>query len=396
MKILFVNEKAGFFGGVEQNIYDSALALEKRGHELSIAYGEKCRDLETMILPFKFSVLCPELNAVSSNGIVSDRLNSLTNDLKPDVIYIHKIPSINLLKNFIGKIRTVRMVHDHNLCCPRHHKYFFFNNRICNKPVGWFCYADLGFLKKNPGSPLKVGFKSIANVKKEIHANANIDKLIVGSSYMKKELEINGINSSKIITISPTYALTSNKPATPIPNNNTILFVGQLIKGKGVDILLNALSLVKEKFYLKIAGAGNAKESLKLLTEQLNLTKNVEFLEWIPPDKISELYQRARIVVVPSRWPEPFGMVGVEAMRAGRPVVATDSGGIPDWLHNNKNGLISEASNPKNLAANIDILLKDFEKCKKMGETGMQMAKDLFSPDSCAEKLESALKGETL
>ena len=131
MKILFVNEKAGFFGGVEQNIYDSALALEKKGHELSIAYGEKCRDLETMTLPFKFPVLCPELSAFPNKNIQSGKLDSLINDLKPDVIYVHKLPSIKLLENFIGKIRIVRMVHDHDLCCPRRHKYFFFNNKYC-------------------------------------------------------------------------------------------------------------------------------------------------------------------------------------------------------------------------------------------------------------------------
>jgi len=396
MKILFVNEKAGFFGGVEQNIYDSALALEKRGHELFIAYGEECRDLKTMTSPFKSSTLCPELNGFLSKNIKSNELNYLINDLKPDAIYVHKLPSINLLKNFIGNIRIVRMVHDHNLCCPRRHKYFFFNNRICNKPVGIFCYIDLGFLKKDSESPIKVGFKSISSAKKEIYKNAEIDKLIVGSSYMKNELQINGINPSKIVVIPPTYALISNKPATPLPNTNTILFVGQLIKGKGVDILLHALTHVKEKFQLKIAGSGNAKEGLQKLAMELDLGENVEFLEWIPPDKIAELYQWARIVAVPSRWPEPFGMVGVEAMRSGRPVVATNSGGIPDWLHDNKNGLISEESNPKKLAANIDILLKDFDKCKKMGETGLQMTKKLFVPDECAKKLEYALKGDNL
>ncbi len=255
---------------------------------------------------------------------------------------------------------------------------------------------DLGFLKKNHDSPFKVGIKSITDVKKEIRANANIDKLIVGSSYMKKEIEINGIQTSKIVTIPPTYASISNKSITPLPKTNTILFVGQLIKGKGVDILLKALTLVKEKFQLKIAGAGNAKESLKLLSEQLDLTDKVEFLEWIPPNKISELYQWARLIAVPSRWPEPFGMVGVEAMRACRPVVATDSGGISDWLHHNENGLLSEASNPKELAVNIETLLNDYDKCKKMGEAGLLISKELFSPQNCAEKLEAALKGETL
>ncbi len=396
MKILFVNEKAGFFGGVEQNIYDSALALEKRGHELYFAYGEECRDLETMTAPFKSSVLCSELNVNPSKNFNSNDIELLINDLKPDVIYIHKLFSVKLLDKFIGKIRTVRMIHDHDLCCPRRHKYFFFNKRICNKPVGWFCFLDLGFIKKNPASKFKIGFKCILKVKKEIKNNKNIDKLIVGSSYMKNELQMNGINSSKIITIPPTYAPVSNEPATPVPDTNTILFVGQLIKGKGVDILLEALSFVNEKFHLKIAGAGNAKEELKVLAQKLGLDENVEFLEWVPPDKISELYKWARIIAVPSRWPEPFGMVGVEAMRVGRPVVAANSGGIPDWLHNNKNGLISDPTDPKQLAGNLDILLKDIDKCRKMGENGSQMAKELFSPDDCAGKLESALKGDEL
>ena len=85
------------------------------------------------------------------------------------------------------------------------------------------------------------------------------------------------------------------------------------------------------------------------------------------------------VVVIPSRWPEPFGMVGVEAMLRERPVLGADVGGIPDWLIHGKNGLLFPSNDAKALYEAMNSLVSDLKRAKTMGKNGKLMAEDLFS-----------------
>jgi glycosyltransferase involved in cell wall biosynthesis len=85
----------------------------------------------------------------------------------------------------------------------------------------------------------------------------------------------------------------------------------------------------------------------------------VTFAGWVPHHALESYYARAAVCVVPSRWPEPFGMVGVEAMARGRPVVAFAVGGIPDWLDDGVTGILAPEADTAALGAAIATLLGD-------------------------------------
>jgi glycosyltransferase involved in cell wall biosynthesis len=379
VRILFVNEKCGYFGGVEQNVAATARGLRSRGHTCFLAYGKSTeRNLDSYKSSFEDVFLCAEicLPGEKSSGKSFQEIVRL---VYPDVIYLHKVSRTDYCTPFVNSIRTVRMVHDHDLCCPRRHKYFFHNGLVCRSKAGWRCYLDLAFLEKSASG--SVGAWTTVSIKRkleEMRRNQSLDLLLVGSRFMRDELLQNGFSETKVQILPPMVPLKPEK-VSPVPDEPVILCVAQLVRGKGVDLLLQALKRVSCDFRGIIVGAGNAESDLKALCHDLGLNDRVHFLGWVDNDAIGGYYARARVVVVPSRWPEPFGMIGLEAMHHGRPVVAFEVGGIPDWLEHEITGLIVQEQDVAGFSQALERLLLDRQLAQKLGQRAIIRAQERFS-----------------
>ncbi len=138
-----------------------------------------------------------------------------------------------------------------------------------------------------------------------------------------------------------------------LPQNSEkiVSFVGKLTDFKGVDILIKAAKIVTEKIpevIFALAGNGQLRDDLEKLAKDLGLN-NIYFLGHKNQNQVATLYNLAEVSVVPSRI-EPFGLVALEAMACGTPVVATNAGGLPDFV-NKKVGALVEMNNPEELAS---------------------------------------------
>jgi glycosyltransferase involved in cell wall biosynthesis len=138
------------------------------------------------------------------------------------------------------------------------------------------------------------------------------------------------------------------------------LFVGQILRGKGVDVAVRELAHLPRDTVLDVVGDGAQRGEVEALAAKL-APGRVRFHGYVSAEGVAPHYDAASVVVVPSRWPEPFGMIGVEAMRRGRPVVGADHGGIPEWLEHGTNGLLFEPGSSEGLAAAARALLADPE-----------------------------------
>jgi glycosyltransferase involved in cell wall biosynthesis len=98
------------------------------------------------------------------------------------------------------------------------------------------------------------------------------------------------------------------------------------------------------------------------------------------------------MLVVPSIWPEPFGIVGLEAMTCSKPVVAFDTGGISDWLKDDTNGYLVPVKRADLLAQRIDALLQDRPRAAKMGAEGLRIVRACFSKEQHFDRLLSAFE----
>ena len=391
MKILFVNERCGYFGGVEQNVADTAEGLRARGHECFLAYGEVTwRGASEYKALFDATFSCIEMASGSGNGH-SHALREIAKQVEPDVIYFHKIPELAFGDLLLSEYRTVRMVHDHDLCCPRRHKYFALSGRVCQHPAGWRCWADAAFLTRDRTSRVGVGWVSIGRKVRAMQANYRIDRLLVGSRFMRDELLLNGFGE-RSVQVLPPVVRTVPAPPTPVPQEPRILYVGQLIRGKGVDLLLRALPHLSCEFFATIVGMGNAERKLRAVCHGLGLTPRVHFQGWVDHQELDAYYREAKVVVVPSRWPEPFGMVGLEAMHRARPVVGFGVGGIPDWLEHEVTGLLVPEQDVQGLARALERVLTDTELADTLGKNGHERVLSKYSFERYLDQLESHLQ----
>lgn len=122
-----------------------------------------------------------------------------------------------------------------------------------------------------------------------------------------------------------------------IPRTQELAFLGRLVSDKGADLLLDALSLVKQAGLtpkLTIIGKGVEEANLRQQVERLNLTEQVKFVGAKFDQELAEILNSHQILVVPSRWAEPFGIVAIEGIACGCVVVGSDQGGLTEAIGN--------------------------------------------------------------
>lgn len=152
------------------------------------------------------------------------------------------------------------------------------------------------------------------------------------------------------------------------PNQPVLLFAGRLDPFKGPDVLLQAAAMMQEKAQIVIVGGdltGDSElEALRKLAAQLHISQRVHFLGARPQEELPLLYQAADVTVVPS-YHESFGLVAVESLACGTPVVATRAGGLMTVIRNSETGYLVPRC-PGFFAERLDTLLQNPDLLKKM------------------------------
>lgn len=399
MRILLVNQSWGLSGGQEEYILQVGNGLIERGHEVKLLYG-KFGGQKVGIERGRFKT--DEISGLKSEGVLE-----AARHFRAEVINLQNVFDPGLVRALSREFPTTRFVHDHSGYCPGNSKYFFNSGKICTIATSSVCLVNAYKEKCMTRRP----FLSIQRVRERsswLGALKGLPVLMCNSNYVKGQLVLNGLNSERIVVngLFPGHGLSDQSGSSigsdplartdPQRRGAEILFVGRLFKEKGVDLLLKSCALIKSKFHLNIVGEGWEKERLMELSKQLRIEKRVKFLGFkVGPDLV-DLYRQSDFLVLPSVWPEPFGMVGLEAHLFKKPVIAFNVGGIPDWLENGVNGFLLEEITPMALAERMEILINSPDLAKKMGGSGLKKVENQFNLQRHLDVLEQVyldLKG---
>jgi len=208
-------------------------------------------------------------------------------------------------------------------------------------------------------------------------ANSNATAKTISNVYKIPHKNINTIYLGMDLEIAPITKDLENRRLT----NPTLLLVGGNIQRKGLPIILRALkSLIKEipNLTLQVVGKNQNIDRMKALANKLGVGDYVDFLGWVPPEKIHMYYRQASIFVMPSLM-EGFGLVFLEAMAQGLPVIGGNVGGTSELIKDGENGILVSPGHSASLHDKILSLLTNGDFRKKLIKNGYKTIEKRFA-----------------
>ncbi len=374
MKILYVHERFGALAGAEANAHITATELAARGHAIGILHGPGTGKNEAAwqaTFTQRFA-----LGAGDNAAVVRSALARF----QPDAVYVHKMADLEVIAALVaGGVPLVRMVHDHDIYCMRSYKYNYFTRAICTRPASLYCiFPCLASVVKNSGGGFPLKWVSYSAKKKEIALNQKFRRMVVVTTYMRDELIQNGFDPARIEIHAPVPRMGDPNLRSDFGSRNLIMYAGQIIRGKGVDVLIEALARLDVPFECVILGDGNHRAYCEELAGKLGLADRVHFKGFIPQEELKGYYRECSVVALSSLWPEPIATIGLEVMRYALPVVAFDAGGIKDWLEDGYNGYLVRWMDRDQFAARLKQLLLDKTLARKLGENGLKLVSERY------------------
>jgi glycosyltransferase involved in cell wall biosynthesis len=207
-----------------------------------------------------------------------------------------------------------------------------------------------------------------------------------GKRNWRERFKVRIARSSVNIAVSEAVAAEVGSPCYVIPSpynhsayqqsnygvrRGDLVFVGRLVSDKGVDVALRALALLKPvglKPHLTIIGDGPERNALAALVGKLGISDQVTFTGIIPATEVANILNQHKILLVPSLWKEPFGLVAVEGIACGCVVIGSSGGGLPEAI--GPCGVVFPNGDVAMLAQQIRHLLMDSAKLKELQNAG--------------------------
>lgn len=236
--------------------------------------------------------------------------------------------------------------------------------------------------------------KTTAKRKIKYFALSNADLFLCYTQKAKQSLVKENVDESKIRVVRLGVDLKKFKPGRKKQNQTLkILFVGRLVKEKGVMDLLRAFINLKSEGFknlkLDFIGKGDLKNEMEKKIKSVGLTNEIRIINKTYQDMPS-VYQKADIFVLPSKktntWEEQYGMVLVEAMASGLPIIASKSGAIPKILGNI--GLYFQEGNINELTRALKFLINNPSLQLELGKMGRERVEKLFDCQKTAREIE--------
>ncbi|MEY4723660.1 MAG: hypothetical protein RLZZ324_1173 [Candidatus Parcubacteria bacterium] len=389
MRIIHANKYWYPKGGADRYALDLAALQEKHGDETAPFAMADERDRKSPWARFFVSPVQTEKVRFDWSGVKTAlrsvwsleaawKFGDLLRAFKPDVVHVHNVyrqisPSILPVAARRG-VPIVMTVHDYALVAPNYSLYH--DGAICEvtKPDRFWQAAEHRCVKGSGTASALVALEM--SVHRALGVWDHVGKFIAPSRFVESLLTEYGIDAGRITHVPHPIDASAWEPSY---EGAYALFVGRLVEEKGVETLIRAAAAVRD-VPVRIVGTGPQEAQLKALAKKLG-ADNVHFMGALHGDDLRAAYAGARFVVVPSRWYEVFGLIVLEAYASGKPVVATQIGGLAELVLDGDTGRFVSAGDEDDLAAVLLELWSDPAICEAMGRAGRAWVETDFTPE---------------
>lgn len=251
---------------------------------------------------------------------------------KADVVHLH-----SQLHTYDGiPAAAVLTAHEHTSHCPSGARYLPRTRTVCERtPSLLACLCGTYLDRCGSRNPARFRERSLLTRKsRDFHGHWVAPASFTRDWLLRIEFEPRRV-----------HLVHNPNPFTPpieypsAPEGRTVLFLGRLVQNKGCDVLIRAMASLPDT-RLVILGDGPELGSLQALAADCAVSDRCEFRGWTPSAEVRKACKSSTVLAIPSLWPEPFGLVALEAASAHLPVVASAVGGIPDIVHHGRTGLL--------------------------------------------------------
>ena len=400
MRILFISDlyPPYYVGGYELRCQETAEEISRRGHDVFVltskwgidrariegniyrllsidptsGLGSRVNSFDPFRLIKRFSQLKWAYNCRKNYRITRRIISSL----KPDVVYVWNMAHLGINPIIAAQDRGIPT--------------------IFSIGIDWLCSIkkDLYF---EPRNFIRKYREMISGIKD--FQTLDLRHLITNSEALKQEYIKNGFPEKDIVVIPRgirTKILVDSGPQKTSHNYDAIrlLYVGRVCHDKAPDDAIKAIALLDGRvgdrnLELYIIGTGGDEyiSELKKLTKTLNVESNIFFSGHMEHADVLSLYPNYDALLFPSRWEEPFGVVILEAMAGGLPVIATDRGGNPEMITDNLNGLLVPADRPDRLAEAIVRLIHEDGLAERLRRAAIKLVHEKFEFDRIIDRI---------
>ncbi len=376
MRILFFNRAAlSLGGGMNRLVIDTAKRLRAAGHEVALVHardggrfegiGYVCDDLDRQVLPLERKAL---------------RMEAILEDFEPDVIQLHGVRNTLLDGWLAARKPTTRFVHNHDFYCSG--RLLTLRNPFapCSRAHGRGCCGShwlRGCGSWNPAA----NFMRYRNVGRSLDSLRSSHGLQVMSGALARQLAANGIPAGRISQLPPYAPPPPGQRLGTSSSVRTVLHVGGLLGHKGMWMAVRMARELPRDVQLVFAGGGHEKDMLEAHVRRRGLGDRVRVVGEPTPGQWSLLYREATLVVLPVLWNEPLGLDGLAATAYGKPVIAFDTAGIREWLHDGENGICVPFGQRRAFRDAMCGLLEDRPRLQMLGHRAREVWQEKFRPE---------------
>ena len=336
MRVLFVTDWMSLRGGVEAYVTWVRDALRAGGDDVRLLTSSAGSPSDSGADYQAYGTEHPAGQAFLqiANPFAAKRLKGVLEEFRPDVVQLHMF-ALHLSPAIFAPLRsvpTVLFVNDYKPVCPTSWKLLP-DGSICTDPAGVACLRNgctslPHWLRDRPRYGL-------------IHAGVrNVARVLACSQSVQRELAVKGIESKvAYLPVPPAGADFRREPAA----DPLFVYTGRLSDEKGVALLLRAFARLRGRVpaaRLRLVGTGRQRPALERLAAELGIEGAVVFRGWVPPEHVEYELADAWALVAPSLHREPLGLVAVEALVRGVPVIASADGGFGETVQHGVSGLL--------------------------------------------------------